>query len=574
MNIKIQNKSPFSGDNNSGSCKGYVKYLQHEKEDKQKAGILGEEIPFFDAFGDEADETSVIECIDKNKRQLHKADTKYYSNIISFSDEEISLMGNTREQRLESVHTMVVKMMDAYARNFNRDGVRSREDLLYYYTIHEYRGSAGTLRPGLHVHMIISRKDRSNTYKLSPMTNHRKGSSGVIKHGFHRNDYYRECERIFDEHFKHERSVEQSFDYCNAMKNGTEQERAEQIRRYVGQLNLEVLVAEERMFRWKRFAQEAESRVSYEGKTPQEMERIRMNLFWNSYHTHYKPIVDSLKEGCQEAFTLYDRAKSAGALNSSCLDTEVRKLRSCYAQIEHLTQELSKAKTSKRFLAVFSLLISVINPVPAILLMVIGGLVLGLQRRLTFNSRNTLYKKASAISDNVKVLQAKQEALRYSKNDALRKYISVKEQREELKSELNTVKEILSETEASLGIDPAKDGWREHYSTIPLAQDIQLAQWVISIFRSTRDRWNTDKELYYRGLVCRPIMHPNGGVADLQFIRGKESITGQNLLTCYYAPEILDRWCELTGHTPADKVKTNEGVSHQQNNTKKHGPRL
>ena len=252
MNVKIQNKTPFSSDNNTGTCKGYVTYLQHEREDKEKAGILGEDIPFFDAFGDEADAKSVIDSIDGNKKQLHKTDTKYYSNIISFSDEETAIMGDTREQRLDAVHTLVAKMMDAYARNFNHGGVRSREDLLFYYTIHEYRGNATALKPGLHVHMIISRKDRSNTYKLSPMTNHRKGTSGVIKHGFHRNDYYRECERIFDEHFKHKRSVEQSFDYCNAMRHGSEQEREEQIRRYVSELHLELLVTEERVHLWKK----------------------------------------------------------------------------------------------------------------------------------------------------------------------------------------------------------------------------------------------------------------------------------------------------------------------------------
>ena len=96
MNVKIQNKAPFSSDNNTGTCKGYVTYLQHEKEDKEKAGILGEDIPFFDAFGDEADAKSVIDSIDGNKKQLHKTDTKYYSNIISFSDEETALMGDTR----------------------------------------------------------------------------------------------------------------------------------------------------------------------------------------------------------------------------------------------------------------------------------------------------------------------------------------------------------------------------------------------------------------------------------------------------------------------------------------------
>ena len=40
MNVKIQNKAPFSSDNNTRSCKGYVKYLQHESEDKGSIELL------------------------------------------------------------------------------------------------------------------------------------------------------------------------------------------------------------------------------------------------------------------------------------------------------------------------------------------------------------------------------------------------------------------------------------------------------------------------------------------------------------------------------------------------------
>ncbi|MBR4977451.1 MAG: hypothetical protein IKY95_00690, partial [Bacteroidales bacterium] len=435
MNVKIQNKAPFSSDNNTGTCKGYVTYLQHEKEDKEKAGILGEDIPFFDAFGDEADAKSVIDSIDGNKKQLHKTDTKYYSNIISFSDDETALMGDTREQRLKATHALVAKMMDAYARNFNHEGVRSREDLLFYYTIHEYRSNASALKPGLHVHMIISRKDRSNTYKLSPMTNHRKGTSGVIKHGFHRNDYYRECERIFDEHFKHERSVEQSFDYCNAMRHGTEEERTEQLRRYVAEMNLEKLITEEKVQLWRKYAEEAFSPHSNTGQTSAEQEKIRLNQFWNTFHSHYKPLLDSLKADCQMAFSIYDRAKSYSALNAEYLDAEIRKLRNCNAQIENLTAEISKANSSKVFLATFSLLLSAVNPVPAILLMVTGGLVLGVRKDIAYRSRLVLYKKARSIRHDVMVLKDKQESLRGSKNDALREYISVKDQRNALKHE-------------------------------------------------------------------------------------------------------------------------------------------
>lgn len=559
MNVKIQNKAPFSSDNNTGTCKGYVTYLQHEKEDKEKAGILGEDIPFFDAFGDEADAKSVIDSIDGNKKQLHKTDTKYYSNIISFSDEETALMGDTREQRLKATHALVAKMMEAYARNFNHDGVRSREDLLFYYTIHEYRGNASALKPGLHVHMIISRKDRSNTYKLSPMTNHRKGTSGVIKHGFHRNDYYRECERIFDEHFKHERSVEQSFDYCNAMRHVTEEERAEQLRRYVAEMNLEKLITEEKVQLWRKYAEEAASQYSRKGDTPEEQEKIRMNLFWNTYHSHYKPMLDSLKTDCQMAFKRYDVAKNSGAMNA-----EVHKLRRCYAQIESLTDEITRANNSKKFLAVFSLLISAINPVPAILLMVMGGLVLGFQKNVAFRSRLILYNNARSIRRNMMSLKEKQEALRHSKNDALRKYISVKDQRNDLKNELRNLDKTLMETGINLEINPARERARDAKLSNPLRGNLLLEDMLRTIFNASYDSDSLDRELYYNALACLPVIHSNGGIADLEFIRGNERILVSELKDHRIATFFVDRWCSLRGLTPAYKKQTEQPRNQQQ----------
>lgn len=579
MNVKIQNKAPFSSDNNTGSCKGYVKYLQHESEDKRKAGILGEDIPFFDAYGNVTDEMSVIESIDRNKKQLHLKDTKYYSNIISFSDEEVALMGDTREQRLEATHALVAKMMDAYARNFNHEGVKSREDILFYYTIHEYRGNAQEMRPGLHVHMVISRKDMSNTYKLSPMTNHRQGSSGVIKHGFHRNDYYRECERIFDEHFKRSRSVEQSFDYCNAMRHGSEDERAEQLRRYVAQMHLEKLITEEKMQLWRKYAEEALFQYSDTGKTSAEQEKIRLNQFWNTYYSHYKPMLESLKADCQEAFSLYDKAKASDVLNNSQLDAQVHKLRTCYAQINQLTDEIAKANTSKRFLAVFSLLISVINPVPAILLMVTGGLVLGVRKDIAYRSRLVLYKKARSIRHDVMVLKDKQESLRGSKNDALREYISVKDQRNALKHELNNLKRILTENGVELELDPVRVKWREQMLSTPLKVCASLEYELCAIFNQSYDRDSLERELYYAGLTCLPVMHPNGGVADLEFVRGDERILASDLKDSRAATFIVDKWCKLKGLTPAYMKQTeqpgnqNQKPVQQQTNKQNNGPK-
>ena len=118
------------------------------------------------------------------------------------------MLGVTREEKMESLHRMVNGMMDRYATGFNKDDVRNHQDLLYYYTVHEYReNDDGTVRPGIHVHIIVSREDNTGKYKLSPMTNHRRESSGVIKSGFNRDSFYRDCERIFDTSFGYQRPI-------------------------------------------------------------------------------------------------------------------------------------------------------------------------------------------------------------------------------------------------------------------------------------------------------------------------------------------------------------------------------
>ena len=358
--------------------------------------------------------------------------------------------------------------------------------------------------------------------------------------------------------------MEQSFDYCNAMRHGTEEERAEQLRRYVAEMNLEKLITDEKVQLWRKCAEEASSQYSRKGYTPEEQEKIRMNLFWNTYHSHYKPMLDSLKADCQMAFKRYDVAKNSGAMNAEHLDAEVHKLRRCYAQIESLTDEITRANNSKKFLAVFSLLISAINPVPAILLMVMGGLVLGFQKNVAFRSRLILYNNARSIRRNVMSLKEKQEALRHSKNDALRKYISVKDQRNDLKNELRNLDKTLMETGINLEINPARERARDAKLSNPLRGNLLLEDMLRTIFNASYDSDSLDRELYYNALACLPVIHPNGGIADLEFIRGEERILVSELKDHRIATFFVDRWCGLRGLTPAYKKQTEQPRNQQQ----------
>ena len=150
--------------------------------------------------------------IDSNVNRLGKEDAEFFMVTASFSKKEarhiaqdpIKIRGYTRE------------IMDLYAKNFNK-GLRSSDPVWFAkieYT-RRFKGSEpevrsgefkqGQLKAGLnaHVHIIISRKDRTQRLKLSPMTTHRRSSKGIIKSGFDRKSLKVECEKAFDRRFNY-----------------------------------------------------------------------------------------------------------------------------------------------------------------------------------------------------------------------------------------------------------------------------------------------------------------------------------------------------------------------------------
>jgi len=134
--------------------------------------------------------------------------------------------------------------MDTYAKNFKRNGINSNQDLVYfgkveqnrYYTYKDLevrKGLAkkGDKKPGeqVHVQVIVSRKDASNSIKLSPLNNSKgKNAAHSQKVGqFDRVAFKQATETLFDSMFGYEREVKESFNYANAMKNGSYEQKAE-----------------------------------------------------------------------------------------------------------------------------------------------------------------------------------------------------------------------------------------------------------------------------------------------------------------------------------------------------------
>ena len=106
----------------------------------------------------------------------------------------------------------------------------------------------------MHCHLIVSRKDQSNKKKLSPLTNHKNTKNGVITGGFDRVNLFQQAELGFDKLFGYNRQLSESFEYANAMKNGSmddklkmqEQELKEPKQYSTGEKKKEILQSSEK----------------------------------------------------------------------------------------------------------------------------------------------------------------------------------------------------------------------------------------------------------------------------------------------------------------------------------------
>jgi len=127
--------------------------------------------------------------------------------------------------------------MDEYARNFKRDGVNSNRDLLWFAKVEDHRyyshrdeevkqgiKKRGDRKEGLqrHIQVIVSRKDITGRYKLSPMNSSRgRNVEHSKKMGqFDRVAFKQSGETVFDREFGFDRGLKELFAHANVQKNG------------------------------------------------------------------------------------------------------------------------------------------------------------------------------------------------------------------------------------------------------------------------------------------------------------------------------------------------------------------
>ena len=560
MYPKLQSKG-IAGGNNSGSCASYAYYLEHENRWKKKKGQKDKILPFFDKNRKIVPMSTVIKNIDANKGGLHAEDAKFFSLVINPSEKEIEMLGVTREEKLESLHRMVNSMMDRYATGFNKDDVRNHQELLYYYTVHEYReNDDGTVRPGIHVHIIVSRKDNSGKYKLSPMTNHRGESSGVIKSGFNRDSFYRDCERIFDTSFGYQRRISESYDYHNTMRHGSNEERAAMIRASVQEEQIRQQVTAALARRAARLAQEAATEEAKRQRQAelarQNEEKKKKNEFWNSYHSYYRPALDELKKQCNVAFSLYDDIKAQRADLREETSEQYRKLKVTYHQILVKQNELRKARTYKDLLSVFTKMMIFVNPIPVLITSLALQVLLESKKLYDREKIQTLRDQVDDIREEIDSLKTKQDKLKLAQHDSLRQYIKVKDKKTELTQQIQALKKELEQPRETINLDTLAQelSRRKADRKETSMSQVCAAFGIYGAMMSAETKVDLEIELLTSNTVIEPIFHPNGGVADFNLIIDGNTSLASTVYTDEKLTAMLEKWCSLTGQTPAHRL--------------------
>jgi hypothetical protein len=227
---------------NKGSGSGLVHYLEKENRlDKLKAPEY-----WFNGQSINIDPYDVMRSIDNNVAKLGKADAKFFLVNISPSQKEIAFLREQYgdESVKDQLKGFAVRVIDAYAQNFKRNGVNSHEDLVWFAKLENYRyythsdpevkqglKKRGDRKEGeqLHIQVIVSRKDATNTIKLSPMNTSRGKNE---KHSKNMGQFdrvaFKQCgETLFDELFEFDRQLKDTMAYANTQKNGNLNERLE-----------------------------------------------------------------------------------------------------------------------------------------------------------------------------------------------------------------------------------------------------------------------------------------------------------------------------------------------------------
>ncbi|MCB0463888.1 MAG: MobB family relaxase [Flavobacteriaceae bacterium] len=258
--------------NYAQSSADFVSYLEKENEGK----VVEEQEHFFNQYGEEISAEEVINDIDGNTAKLKKTEPKFYSITLNPSARELKAIQDSPEALKRYTREAMKEYAKAFNREIDGKPI-SVDDIKYYAKVERQRTFKGTdkeirenqpfatqildlkqqirgiesggksgniklldkeiqrleqeaphqldgkrivrgmAKPGhqSHVHIIVSRKDASNRFSLSPGSKHKASEvemhGKTVKRGFDRDSFIRNSEKTFDTLFKYRRNYVETY---------------------------------------------------------------------------------------------------------------------------------------------------------------------------------------------------------------------------------------------------------------------------------------------------------------------------------------------------------------------------
>lgn len=232
MYINITDKKEAA---NKGSSGKLVHYLEKENrtENRHQPEL------WFNGQRSDIEAYEVRRSLDGNRAKLGNHEAKFFLINISPSQKELAHLKERYGEvgMKEQLKLYAEKVMDEYAKNFKRPGIESNRDLMWFAKLEDHRyyshndkevkegiKKRGDKKAGdqFHIQVIVSRKDITGRYKLSPMnTSKGRNAEHSKKMGqFDRVAFKQSGETLFDSEFSFERGLEETLAYANVRKNG------------------------------------------------------------------------------------------------------------------------------------------------------------------------------------------------------------------------------------------------------------------------------------------------------------------------------------------------------------------
>ncbi|RDK89145.1 MobB family relaxase [Marinirhabdus gelatinilytica] len=260
------------GGDYSQSSAGFVGYLEKENQDTEQENMEH----FFNQYGDEISAEEVVREIDGNTAKLKKKEPKFYSITVNPSKYELRYLENSSADLKRYTRELMKEYVKSFNREINGRAI-TVDDIKYYAKIEHKRIFKGTDRQvrenqpfatkilrlkneirkieegeakgnterlklkigklereaphqqngkrivqGMekagdqsHIHIIVSRKDASNSVSLSPGSKYKASEvdmhGKMVKRGFDRDRFFEQAEKTFDKTFGYKRNFAETY---------------------------------------------------------------------------------------------------------------------------------------------------------------------------------------------------------------------------------------------------------------------------------------------------------------------------------------------------------------------------